>query len=151
MPKLKLTSPAFNDGERIPEKYGYTEENVNPPLKIKDVPNGTQSLLLIMDDPDAKEPAGKVWDHWIVYNIEPNTSFIYEDSVPPGSKEGKNDYGRNQYGGPNPPDKEHTYMFKLYALDTTLNLKSGASKKEVQDAIEGHILEETLLTGTYAP
>ena len=151
MAELKLRSPAFEHGERIPRKYGYEEEDVNPPLEINGVPEGTRSLVLIMDDPDAVKPAGKVWDHWVVWNIEPNTSEIGEDETPPGSIEGKNDYGKRGYGGPNPPDGEHTYKFKLYALDTMLDVRSNTKKDEIEKEMDGHLIEKTVLEGTYAP
>jgi len=151
MGALKLTSPAFSNGETIPDKYGYTRRNINPPLLIEGVPKEAQSLVLIMDDPDAVGPAGKVWDHWVIWNISPATREIPEDSVPPGAVEGRNDYGERGYGGPNPPDTKHTYRFKLYALDITLNLPPSSTKGEVREAIEGHILAQTQLEGTYAP
>lgn len=151
MTPLKLESPTFSEGESIPRKYGYTKKNINPPLKISDVPEGTESLVLIMDDPDAVKPAGKVWDHWVVWNIDPTATHIGEDEVPPRGVEGKNDYGEQGYGGPNPPDRKHTYEFKLYALDTSLDLRSSATKKDVEEAMEGHIIEKAKLTGTYAP
>lgn len=151
MPELKLSSPAFDHGERIPRRYGYTEEDVNPPLEISGVPEGTRSLALVMDDPDAVEPAGKIWDHWVVWNIEPNTSHIGEGETPPGAVEGENDYGHKGYGGPNPPDGEHTYKFKLYALDTVLDVPPNSKKKELEKEMKGHVIEKTLLEGTYAP
>ncbi len=151
MAGLELTSPAFEDGERIPAKYGYNEEDVNPPLKIRNIPSEAESLALVIDDPDAVEPAGKVWDHWVLWNIEPNTGQIYKDETPPGSVEGKNDYGDHGYGGPNPPDKEHTYKFKLYALDKTLDLRRGATKDDLREKMKGHVIEKALLEGTYAP
>ncbi len=151
MANLDLSSPEFSHGEAIPKKYGYTEENVNPPLEISGVPEGTESLALVMDDPDAIEPAGKVWDHWVVWNIEPNTSQIGEDEIPPGSVEGKNDYGERGYGGPNPPDKEHTYRFKLYALDDTVDLPPKSTKEKLEKEMEDHIIEKTVLEGTYSP
>ncbi|MEF8787062.1 MAG: YbhB/YbcL family Raf kinase inhibitor-like protein, partial [Haloarculaceae archaeon] len=98
---LTLTSPAFEAGERIPEKYGYEAENVNPPLEIENVPDGTRSLALIMDDPDAVEPAGKVWDHWLIWNIPPEMTTIPEDWDPSDATEGTNDYDTVGYGGPN--------------------------------------------------
>jgi len=149
MTELTLASPAFGDGERIPEKYGYTEQNVNPPLNFSGVPEGTQSIALVMDDPDAVEPAGKVWDHWVLYNVPSGTEQIREAEAP--GTEGTNDYGETGYGGPNPPDKEHTYVFTLYALDTELELGEGATKDELEDAVEGHVMEKDVLTGTYAP
>ncbi len=151
MTEMDLSSPVFEHGEEIPRKYGYTEENKNPPLEIKGVPDETKSLVLIMDDPDAVEPAGKVWDHWVLWNIEPNTTEIPEDETPPGAVEGKNDYGERGYGGPNPPDKEHTYKFKLYAIDKTLELPPSSTKEDVRKAIKGHVVDKTLLEGTYAP
>lgn len=151
MSELKLKSPEFKDGERIPRKYGYEENDINPPLEISGVPGEAESLALVMDDPDAIEPAGKVWDHWVIWNIEPNTSQIGEDETPPGAVEGKNDYGGQGYGGPNPPDKEHTYKFKLYALDTTIDLPRNSKKDELEEKMEGHILDKTLLEGTYTP
>ncbi|MFP4051086.1 MAG: YbhB/YbcL family Raf kinase inhibitor-like protein [Thermoplasmata archaeon] len=151
MIKLKITSPVFSDGEKIPRKYGYTNKNINPPLEISGVPENTRSLALVMDDPDAIEPAGKVWDHWVLWNIPPKIETIEEDNVPNEANEGRNDYKKIDYGGPNPPDKEHTYIFKLYALDRKLDLKSGSTKSDLEEAMKGHIIDKTKLTGTYAP
>ncbi|KXA99645.1 phospholipid-binding protein [candidate division MSBL1 archaeon SCGC-AAA259O05] len=151
MSDLKLKSPAFSDGEPIPDKYGLTEENVNPPLEFVGIPEGAKSLVFLMDDPDAVEPAGKVWDHWVVWNIDPDTTEISEGSVPTGSTEGKTDFGETGYGGPNPPDGKHTYRFRLYALETELDLPDTATKGDLEEAMEGEILEEAELTGTYAP
>ncbi|MFB6308117.1 MAG: YbhB/YbcL family Raf kinase inhibitor-like protein [Haloarculaceae archaeon] len=148
---VTLTSPAFADGEPIPEKYGYTEDNVNPPLRIDEVPDSAASLLLIVDDPDAREPAGKVWDHWLVWNIPADIGEVPEGWSPDDAVEGQNDYGENGYGGPNPPDREHTYRFLLYALDTTLDLHHGAGKEEAYDAAEGHVVGKARLEGTYTP
>ena len=146
-----LSSPAFGEGDRIPEEYGYTERNVNPPLAIEDVPDGTESLALVVDDPDAKEPAGKVWDHWVVWNLPPETTEILEDFGADDATEGDNDYGERGYGGPNPPDREHVYRFECYALDTDLDLPAGATKEELESAMEGHVVAKTGLMGTYAP
>ncbi|MDY6789230.1 MAG: YbhB/YbcL family Raf kinase inhibitor-like protein [Candidatus Nanohaloarchaea archaeon] len=148
---MKLSSPAFENNGKIPEKYGYKRKNVNPPLVFDDIPADTESFALIMDDPDAVEPAGKVWDHWVIWNIDPEVSRIKENSVPSSAVEGKNDYGEGGYGGPNPPDKEHTYLFKLYALDTKLDLEQGSTKEELERAVEGHVLEKTVLKGRYSP
>lgn len=148
---MQLTSSVFEDGEPIPDEYGYTRQNMNPPLEIGGVPEDAESLVLIMDDPDAVEPAGKVWDHWVVYDIDPTIRIIPEDSTPTGGVSGRNDYGELGYGGPNPPDRRHTYVIKLYAIDTALNLPEGASKEEVEAAMSGHILARGELTGTYAP
>ncbi len=151
MPTLKLKSPAFEDGKEIPRIYGYKNENVNPPLNIEGVPENTKSLALIMDDPDAMAPAGKVWDHWVIWNISPEIHEIKEGSVPQGAVEGKNDYGDIGYGGPNPPDKEHTYIFELYALDDILDLKKGSTKEELKKRMKGNVIGRSVLRGTYAP
>lgn len=153
MSTLELSSPAFEDGERIPERYGYTEENVNPPLSIEGVPEEAESLALIVDDPDAREPAGKVWDHWLVWNIDPATEEIPEDWDPEadGATEGENDYGERGYGGPNPPDREHTYRFRLYALDARFKQETSMDKADLEDAMTEHVLGDGLLRGTYAP
>jgi len=151
MGNLELQSPAFSNGGEIPRKYGYKNGNQSPPLKISGIPSGTQSLALVMDDPDALAAVGKVWVHWVIWNIVPNTTEIQEGNVPSESLDGKNDFGELGYGGPAPPDKKHTYIFKLYALDTKLDLAKGATKSQVEESMEGHILEETNLNGTYEP
>lgn len=151
MAPMNLTSPAFEDGARIPEQYGYTAKNVNPPLEIVDVPDGTATLAIVMDDPDAVEPAEKVWDHWVVWNVDPEVTSITEGWDATGAVEGRNDFGETGYGGPNPPDREHTYRFIAYALDTGLDLESGSTKADLEVAIEGHVLEEASLRGTFAP
>jgi Raf kinase inhibitor-like YbhB/YbcL family protein len=151
MTSLHLSSPDFASGERIPEQYGYRMQNVNPPLSVSGVLDGAETLALVVDDPDAVEPAGKVWDHWVVWNIDPETSEIPEGWTPTEASQGENSYGERGYGGPNPPDREHTYRFKLYALDTTLDLDAGATKADLEAAMEGHVLDETVLEGTYAP
>jgi len=151
MTNLILESAAFKNGAEIPKKYGYKNDNINPPLKIKGIPQNTKSLVLIMDDPDAMGAVGKIWVHWIVWNIEPTTIEIKEDSTPNGAIEGKTDFGEIGYGGPAPPDREHTYIFKLYALDNTLNLHEGASKIDVEKSLKNHVLAETKLTGKYSP
>jgi len=150
---MRLTSDAFDDGDPIPEQYGYRAANVNPPLDIHDVPDEAETLALVVDDPDAVEPAGKVWDHGVVWNLPAATTSIPADFDPPsaGGVEGRNDYGEVGYGGPNPPDREHTYRFVARALDTTLALDSGETKAALEAAVEGHVLAEARLTGTYAP
>lgn len=151
MANLVLESSAFSNGEEIPKKYGYKNGNVSPPLKISGTPSSTQSLVLIMDDPDAQAAVGKIWVHWVIWNIEPSTTDISEGSTPSGIVDGKNDFGELGYGGPAPPDKRHTYIFKLYALDKKLDLEKGATKPHVEGSMEGHIIEQTKLEGTYAP
>ena len=146
-----LTSPAFENGGTIPQKYGYKNNNLSIPLKISEIPEGTKSLALIMDDPDAMGAVGKVWVHWVLWNISPNTKEIIENSIPENSIEGKTDFDEIGYGGPAPPDKEHTYIFKLYALDTILNLKQGSTKTELEESIREHIITEEKLEGKFAP
>ena len=148
---LTLQSGAFGHGQEIPRKYGYKNGNVSPPLKITGIPPGTTSLALIMDDPDAVGPAGKVWVHWVVWNIGPDGADFAENSVPGGAAEGKTDFGQTGYGGPAPPDGEHTYVFKLYALDARLDLPAGSDKKRVEGSMKGHVIEEARLEGRYAP
>jgi len=146
-----LESPAFENGGIIPQKYGYKNGNISIPLKISEIPEGTKSLALIMDDPDAMGAVGKVWVHWVLWNISTNTKEILENSIPEDSIEGKTDFNEIGYGGPAPPDKEHTYIFKLYALDITLNLKQGSTKTEVEESMKEHIITETKLEGKFAP
>lgn len=151
MSELILESSAFSTGGEIPKKYGYKNGNVSPPLKISGLPQETKSLALIMDDPDAMEAVGKVWVHWLIWNIEPSITEILEDSPPSGSVEGKTDFGEIDYGGPAPPDKRHTYIFKLFALKSKIDLPKGSTKDQLEQAIKDEILAETILKGTYAP
>ena len=145
MGNLKLTSSAFSDGDEIPRECGYKNGNKEPPLTVSGTPDGTKSLALIMDDPDAMGAVGKVWVHWVAWNIEPTTEL---ENL---TTEGMTDFGQVGYGGPAPPDKRHTYVFKLYALDSELDLPDKSTKADVEKAMEGHIIEQTQLTGTYAP
>ena len=146
MGNLQLTSNAFSHGGEIPRKCGYKNGNEKPPLTINGVPEGTKSLALIMDDPDAMGAVGKVWVHWIVWNIDPTTTELENLT-----EEGMTDFGEEGYGGPAPPDKRHTYIFKLYALDSKLVLTAESTKADVEKAMEGHIIEQATLEGTYAP
>ncbi len=150
---MKLTSPAFEHNGKIPSRYTCDGANVNPPLKIEDIPSTAKSMVLIMDDPDipqlVKDKYGiQVWDHWVVFNIPSATKEFIEGQVPSGIQ-GKNTGGKNAYGGPCPPDREHRYFFKLYALDTLLNLPAGVTKAEVEKAMEGRILAKIELVGRY--
>ncbi|MFB6081243.1 MAG: YbhB/YbcL family Raf kinase inhibitor-like protein [Halanaeroarchaeum sp.] len=151
MPSLRLTSPAFEDGEPIPERYGYDADDVNPPLSIEGVPADAAALAIVMDDPDAVEPAGKIWDHWVVWNVDPGVDEIPADWEATDAVEGRNDYGDVGYGGPNPPDGEHTYRFRLYALREPVALDRGATTADLEDAIRGAVVDEALLEGTFAP
>lgn len=151
MGDLQLASPAFEDGGTIPEVYGRDAQNVNPPLAIESVPDGAESLTLILDDPDAVDPAGKVWLHWLVWNVPPSRTEIPEGWEPTAAVEGVNDFDSRGYGGPDPPDGKHTYRFKLYALDATLRVAESAGKRDVGQAMQNNRLSQTQLTGTYAP
>jgi hypothetical protein len=151
MTNLQLTSSAFSHGDEIPRKFGYKNGNISPPLTIDKIPSDAKSMTLIMDDPDAMGAVGKVWVHWVMWNINPTTTEVTESMTPNGSVEGMTDFGEVGYGGPAPPDKRHTYVFKLYALDSMLDLSSLSTKADVEKAMEGHIIEQVQLTGTYAP
>ena len=140
MSELSIISTDFEEGGEIPKNCGYKHGNEKPELDFMGMENEPFPWAMIMDDPDAMAAVGKVWVHWLEYG---NT----DDSV----TEGKNDFGEIGYGGPAPPDGRHTYIFKLYELDTDLDLKEGFSKQELEDAMKGHILAEAKLTGTYAP
>lgn len=148
---LELTSPAFNDGHPIPEKYGRSGQDVNPPLEMAGIPDRAESLALIMDDPNAVEPAGKVWVHWLVWNVDPARTEIPEGWDPTDAVEGTNDFGESNYVGPDPPDGTHTYRFKLYALDTNLKLSAGETKRTLGRAMDGTIVARSQLEGTYSP
>jgi len=147
---MKISSPAFAHGQAIPSQYTCDGENINPALDIDGVPESAVSLVLLMDDPDvpkAIRPDG-MWDHWVVFNMPAATSALAENSVPPGIV-GKGTREANSYAGPCPPDREHRYFFKLYALDTLLDLDANASKADVEKAMEGHVLQQAVLMGTY--
>ncbi|MCH7966249.1 MAG: YbhB/YbcL family Raf kinase inhibitor-like protein [Thaumarchaeota archaeon] len=151
MSNFTLESEAFDNGGVIPRKYGYKNGNQSPPLKISGVPENTLSLALIMDDPDAMGVAGKVWVHWVLWNIKPDVVELKENSIPSDCLEGETDFGEISYGGPAPPDKEHTYIFKLYALDQKLGVDKGSTKKQIEEAMMNHIIAETRLEGKYSP
>lgn len=149
---MELTSTAFMEGASIPKKYTCDGKNVSPPLLWRGAPDGTLSFALIADDPDA--PAG-TWVHWVIYQIPPEKNGLQEEisarrKLENGMIQGENDFGRVGYGGPCPPGGTHRYFFKLYALDTGLDLQPGATKRELLNAMEGHILEETKLVGRYS-
>ena len=141
MSDFSITCSDFDEGAEIPKKFGYKFENEEPNISFNRPPSSTTTLALIMDDPDAMGAVGKVWLHWLQYHNLTESSPV----------EGKTDFGEIGYGGPAPPDKRHTYIFKAYALDTELELKEGYSKQELEDAMKGHILAEAKLTGTFAP
>ncbi|MCK4646011.1 MAG: YbhB/YbcL family Raf kinase inhibitor-like protein [Candidatus Aminicenantes bacterium] len=149
---IKVTSLSFQEGGTIPQKYTCDGEDISPPLAWSSAPEGTKSFALISDDPDA--PMG-TWVHWVIFNIPANVAELHEH-IPPesilknGAKQGMNDFRRIGYGGPCPPGGTHRYFFKLYALDTEIDIVVGASKQELLRAMEGHILDEGQLMGTYA-
>jgi Raf kinase inhibitor-like YbhB/YbcL family protein len=144
---LELHSPAFGDGEEIPRDYTADGENEHPPLEIRGVPDQAISLALVVEDPDA--PRATPFTHWIVWDIPANVEQIGRD-LPISASEGTNDFGRQGYGGPKPPSGRHRYVFKLYALDTELAERRALTKDELERRIEGHVLDETELVGTYA-
>ena len=143
--KIEITSLAFKNGGWIPVEYTCEGKDINPPLKIKDVPEQTKSLVIMIEDPDAPF---KVWDHWIVYNIDPAIRQIPEGQIPKGGQEIKNSFGKLSYGGPcPPPGKAHRYFFKVYALDTVLDKIS--NKQELFKAMQGHIVGFGQLMGKF--
>ena len=142
MSEFSIISSNFDEGEEIPKEFGYKFENKEPKLDFKNVPKGTISIGLIMDDPDAMAAVGKIWVHWLQYFDYPSQNLIIE---------GKTDFGEIGYGGPAPPNGRHTYIFKGYALDVKLDLKEGYSKQDLEDAMKGHIIAKTKLTGTFTP
>ncbi len=145
---MKIISPAFKNNTLLASKYTCDGEDINPPLEFQDIPENTKSLVLIMDDPDAIKPAGKVWDHWLVFNIPPETKKIEENKEPEGIH-GLGTSDNLDYHGPCPPDGQHRYFFKLYALDIKLNLNEGITKKEIEIALKDNIIEQAELIGLY--
>ena len=146
-----LTCPAFTDGAAVPAVYTCDGRDVSPPLAWAEPPAGTKSFALISDDPDAP---GKTWVHWVVYNLPASTRNVPEavpakPELPDGTRQGTTDFGRPGYGGPCPPSGTHRYYFKLYALDTMLTLPPGATKRQVEAAVQHHILAQAQLMGTY--
>lgn len=147
---MQLTSTAFEHTKSIPSKYTCDGEKISPPLFIRGVPQGTISLVLIMEDPDVPKdrlPSG-MFDHWVLFNISPDVSQILE-GVAPACVSGVTTRGTSGYVSPCPPDREHRYFFKLFAVDILLDLSSSATKEEVLEAIRGHIIEQTELIGRY--
>ena len=149
--EIKITSSAFEDGGMIPAKYTCDGADVSPTLQWGAVPEGTKSIALICDDPDA--PMG-TWVHWVLFNLPAETNELAENIpadkiLPDGARQGVSDFGRIGYGGPCPPSGTHRYFFKIYALDTELGLEAGASKSQLLKAMEGHILGQGELIGKY--
>lgn len=152
---FKLSSPAFAPNGPIPSKYTCDGADISPPLEWSDPPDGTRSFALIVDDPDAPDPAKpqRVYVHWVVYNIPASTTKLPENAaksgLPPGAMRGTNDGGKQTYGGPCPPIGRHRYFFKLYALDTQLKGLSNPTKAQLEKAMQAHTLDNTQLIGTY--
>ncbi len=152
MTTIQLTSAAFSEGQAIPRQYTGDDANVSPPLAWSGPPDSTQSFALICDDPDA--PRG-TWVHWVLFDLPADARGLEEDvpanaTLASGARQGKNDFGKVGYGGPAPPrGKPHRYFFKLYALDTVLTLPAGATQAQVAAAMQGHVLAEGQLMGTY--
>lgn len=143
---FRISSPAFENNGKIPSTYTCDGVNINPPLKIEQVPREAKSLALIFDDVDG--PRGS-YVHWILWNIGPGVKEIKENSVPEGAIQGTNDFKKQNYGGPCPPRRAHRYVFKLYALDRELDLTHHATKADLEKAMKGHILAQAQWMGTY--
>jgi Raf kinase inhibitor-like YbhB/YbcL family protein len=152
---LRITSPAFSEGGPIPSKYTCEGQDISPPLAWSGAPPNTKSFALIVDDPDAPDPAKpqRVYVHWVVYNIPGNVAALPENAskkdLPKGAVQGKNDWGKAEFGGPCPPIGRHRYFHKLYALDTELRGLSSPTKTEVERAMKGHVVASAELLGTY--
>jgi Raf kinase inhibitor-like YbhB/YbcL family protein len=144
--KMKITSSAFQEGGNIPSKFTCDGSDISPPLQIAEVPSGTKSLALVVDDPDA--PSG-LFTHWMVWNISPQTNTIEEGSTPKGV-DGTNDFGKSGYGGPCPPSGTHRYYFKIFALDRELDLPPGTKRSQLDAAMKGHVVEQGELMGRYS-
>lgn len=144
---MRISSGAFSDGGKIPDRYTMYGENRIPPIHLESIPASARSLALIVDDPDA--PRG-TFNHWLLFNMDPKTTDIKEDCVPETATPGRNDFGEVEYGGPKPPSGEHRYFFKAYALDTVLPLARGCRRDELDRAMQGHVMEMATLMGRYA-
>lgn len=145
--KMKLASSAFSENQMIPQKYTCDGDNLSPPLTISEIPENTQSLVLIMDDPDAPS---RTFVHWTMWNIDPSTREIPERSVPSGAVQGLTDFGSKGYGGPCPPSGTHRYIFKLYALDEKLSLSENSHREDVEREMADHVLDFTQFIGLYS-
>lgn len=152
---MQITSTAFADQSPIPALYTCESRDISPPLHWSDLPEGTRSLALIVDDPDAPDPAAPrmTWVHWVVYNLPPSPAGLPERAtsrdLPQGAREGLNDWKRQGYGGPCPPIGRHRYFHRLYALDTVLPDLGMPTRQELDQAMRGHILAEAVLLGIY--
>ncbi len=153
--RMIIESPAFPHGGEIPRKYTCDGEDISPPLSWSGIPSGTRSLALIVDDPDAPDPRAPkmTWVHWVLYDLPPDSTGLPEGvapaALPPGTRQGLNDWKRTGYGGPCPPIGRHRYFHKLYALDTVLPDLGTPTKAQLEAAMKGHVLAEAQLVGTY--
>src|SRR6266480_1072797 len=145
--KMKISSPAFQEGGTIPEKFSKNGQNANPELRFEGAPAEAKSLALIVDDPDA---AVGLFTHWLVWNIDLKTTEVADNSVPKGGVQVTNDFPGQRYDGPQPPSGTHRYYFKIFALDRMLDLKSGAKRREVDAAMRGHVIGQGELMGRYS-
>lgn len=143
---MRITCPDFKHNERVPEKYTCVGDNISPPLRFEDIPRNTESLVLLMEDPDAP---GKTFTHWLVYDIPPMTVSVPADVAPPGAA-GVNDFGSLNYGGPCPPSGTHHFHLRLFALDTRLNEPEGLRREMVLERIKGHVLDQAELIGLFS-
>lgn len=144
---MNISTNAFEPGAAIPKKYTLDGENLSPPLHIEDVPQVARSLALLVDDPDAP---GGTFNHWLLFNMDPKLHDIRENSAPVFATRGRNDFGDLDYDGPKPPSGTHHYHFKVFALDTMLNLQPGVRRADLQSAMSGHVLDQAEVVGTYA-
>ena len=143
---MEIKSEAFNNGDRIPKKYTCEGPNISPPLQFSNIPEGTKSLVLMIEDPDAE---AKPWVHWMVFNIPPDAKGFEEDSIATGARQGLCNGNTLGYEGPCPPENEHTYVFKLYAVDKMLPANPTPDRKKVLEQIQGHTIVEAVLEGRY--
>lgn len=146
---MNISSPVFHDGERLPANYSRLGGDQMLQLVFENAPEGAQSLALICHDPDAPRPEG--WTHWLVWNIDPSVIEFPSEQILANVVQGKNDWGENHWGGPQPPSGTHRYIFYLYALDTTLELPPSTMRNELETAMKDHILETATLTGLFSP
>ena len=144
---MKITSQAFEDGSKIPDKYTKYGENLIPPLHLEGVPLNARSVALVVEDPDAP---GGTFNHWLLYNLDPKIHDIQENSVPMKASQGRNDFGVVEYDGPMPPSGEHRYYFKAFALDTMLALTSGIARQDLDREMSHHVVASAQLMGRYA-
>ena len=146
-PPMTITSPAFLDAQAIPKQYSCDGSGINPPLNFSNIPAEAKSLALTIQDPDAPNPP---WTHWVMWNISPSTTSVSENSVPPEATQGQGSSGQNVYGAPCPPSGTHHYIFTVYALDAKLIIPSYSTFDNLQTAMQGHIISQAQLVGTYS-